>query len=184
MVDSSSRILSVIAGFRGNKSDLQILKSSTLYKDIENGIFLNSHKPFKVNGVDVPRYLVGIGEYAMLPWLLVPFLDPKPGSLEVNFNNVCRFMRASSLKAIASLKNWGVLSRPIKKGYKTAVACIGACSILHNMLIMREDYSAFCDELDDRILDNQNITGLKELTGDKAFVIRQALATRAKTEII
>lgn len=184
VVDSSSRILSVIAGFRGNKSDLQILKSSTLYKDIENGIFLNSHKPFKVNGVDVPRYLVGIGEYAMLPWLLVPFLDPKPGSLEVNFNNVCRFMRASSLKAIASLKNWGVLSRPIKKGYKTAVACIGACSILHNMLIMREDYSAFCDELDDRILDNQNITGLKELTGDKAFVIRQALATRAKTEII
>ncbi|KAI3445968.1 hypothetical protein Pfo_002633 [Paulownia fortunei] len=182
VVDSSSRILSVIAGFRGNKSDLQILKSSTLYKDIEEGVLLNSRRHINVNEVAVPQYLAGSGEYALLPWLLVPFVDPEPGSIEENFNNVHRLMRVSSLKAMASLRNWGVLNRPMKTEYKPAVACIGACSILHNMLIMREDYSAFCDDLDDKVLDNQNIASLEGiLTEEKAFNIRKVLATRAKS---
>ncbi|KAK6159326.1 hypothetical protein DH2020_006640 [Rehmannia glutinosa] len=181
VVDSSSRILIVIAGFRGNKTDLQILKSSSLCKDIEKGVLLNSQKHIAVNEVIVPQYLVGNGDYSLLPWLLVPFVDADRGSVEENFNNVHRLMRVSSLKAMASLRNWGVLSRFIDTEYKIAVACIGACSILHNMLIMREDYSAFCDELDDKVLDNQSRASLEgNLTEDKAFVIRKALATRAK----
>ncbi|KAG8368405.1 hypothetical protein BUALT_Bualt15G0042100 [Buddleja alternifolia] len=182
VVDSSSRILSVIAGFRGNKSDMQILESSTLFRDVEKRALLNSPRRVSVNDVDVPQYLVGIGEYALLPWLLVPFIDPEPGSIEENFNNVCNLMRVSSLKAMASLRNWGVLSRDMKMEYKIAVACIGACSILHNMLIMREDYSAFCDELDDQVSNNQKCSSLEgNSIEDKALAIRKALATRAKS---
>ncbi|KAL2254633.1 protein ALP1-like [Sesamum indicum] len=181
VVDSSSRILSVVAGFRGNKSNIQILKSSTLYQDIRKGILLNSSRPVKVNEVAVPQYLVGSGEYDLLPWLLVPFLDPKAGSVEESFNNVHRLMLVSSLKTMASLRNWGVLDRPMKMDYKSAVACIGACSILHNMLIMREDDSAFCYELDDQVVDNQNIASLGgNYVEENALVIRKALATRAK----
>ncbi|KAK4437898.1 hypothetical protein Salat_0123900 [Sesamum alatum] len=181
VVDSSSRILSVVAGFRGKKSNIQILKTSTFYKDIEKGILLNSSKPVKVNEVAVPQYLVGSGEYSLLPWLLVPFLDPEAGSVEENFNNVHRLMLVPSLKAMASLRNWGVLNRPMNTDYKTAVACVGACSILHNMLIMREDDSAFCYELDDQVVDNQNIASLGgNCVEENALVIRKALATRAK----
>ena len=35
VVDSSSRILSIVARFRGDRNDSRILKISTLYKDIE-----------------------------------------------------------------------------------------------------------------------------------------------------
>lgn len=179
-MDSSSRILSIVAGFRGSKSDLEILKSSNLYKDIEKGKILNSQRVVRVNDVDVPQYLVGSGEYALLPWLLVPFVDPKPGSVEENLNNVHRLMRDSSCKAMASLRNWGVLARPIKAEYKAAVACIGACSILHNMLIMREDYSAFCNESDDPAFHNHYVAGFEGNSIDeKAFDLRNALATRA-----
>lgn len=177
VVDSSSRILSIVAGFRGDKSDVQILKSSTLYKDIEKG------KILRLNDVAaaIPQYLIGSGEYPLLPWLLVPYLDPQPGSVEENFNNAHRLMRISLLKTLASLRNWGILNRPIKTEHKSAVACIGACSILHNMLIMREDYSSFCDEFDDRVGDNLRVASLEgNSTEEKAFVVRKTLATRAK----
>ncbi|XP_057787394.1 protein ALP1-like [Salvia miltiorrhiza] len=184
VVDSSSRILSIVAGFRGGKSDLNILKSSNLCKDIEKGKILNSQRLVRVNDVDVPQYLVGSGEYDLLPWLLVPFVDPKPGSVEENLNNAHSLMRDSSFKAMASLRNWGVLDRPIEAEYKAAVACIGACSILHNMLITREDYSAFCHDLDDdgAFLRDQNVASSEgNLIEESAFVLRNALATRARS---
>ncbi|XP_019165650.1 PREDICTED: putative nuclease HARBI1 [Ipomoea nil] len=145
VVDSSSRILSIIAGFRGQKGDSQILKSSTLYKDIENGGLLNS-QPMYINGVAVPQYFAGEGSYPLLPWLMLPFPCSVPGSNEGNFNNAHRITLLSAIKAIASLRNWGVLNSSIEAEDKIAVAYIGACSILHNMLLMREDFSAFIDE--------------------------------------
>lgn len=137
-----------------------------------------------MNDVDVPQYLVGSGEYPLLPWLLVPFVDPKPGSVEENLNKAHSLMQVSSYKAMASLRNWGVLDRPVKAEYKAAVACIGACSILHNMLMSREDYSAFCHEWDDdgASLHDQNVGRFEgDLVEENAPVIRNALATRARS---
>ncbi|CAK9178644.1 unnamed protein product [Ilex paraguariensis] len=185
IVDSSSRILSIIAGFRGDKGDSRILKSSTLYKDIQGGMVLNS-EPICVDGVDIPQYLVGDGGYPLLPWLVVPFVDPKAGSFEENFNNAHHLMRLPAIKTIASLKKWGVLSRPIEVEFKTAVAYIGACSILHNVLLMREDYSALCDELGDYSLHDQNSQFYRDASLEessiekKASEIRSVLATRAR----
>lgn len=179
VVDSSSRILSIVAGFRGDKPDSTVLKLSTLHKDVEEGRVLNSN-PVYVNGAAVNQYLVGNGGYPLLPWLIVPYEDFLPGSCEEKFNAAHRFLRVPALKAIASLKNWGVLSKPITEEVKSAVAFIGACSILHNVLLMREDDSALCDCSGDDY-DHQFHGEFRNLEDDskKGFEIRRALAAKA-----
>lgn len=185
VVDSSSRILSIIAGFRGKKGDTQILKSSTLYKDIEEGALLNS-PPMYINGVAIPQYFAGEGSYPLLPWLMLPFPCSVPGSNEGNFNNALRIMLLSALKAIASLRNWGVLNRSIEAEDKIAVAYIGACSILHNMLLMREDFSAFIDGRDEHSFQYcQSSQFPEEISPQKmalASAIRGALATKVSEQ--
>ncbi|OMO63249.1 Harbinger transposase-derived nuclease [Corchorus olitorius] len=186
VVDSSSRILSIIAGFKGDKGDSRILKSSTLYKDIEEGRLLNS-SPVVVNGVAVNQYLVGDGKYPLLPWLMVPFADVFQGSSEGKFNVAHRAMRVSALKTIASLKNWGILNKPMQEEFKAAVAVIGACSILHNVLLMREDDSALCEMVGDYSVDDQSSkycveASLEEdsIGKQQASVIRDALAAEVR----
>lgn len=185
VVDSSSRILSIVAGYNGSKPNSCILKSSSLYKDIEGKCLLNS-QPTDVNDVSIPQYLVGDGGYPLLPWLLVPFVNPLNDSSKENFNSVIRLMRVPVLRTIASLKNWGVLSRGVDAEFKTAVAYVGACSILHNALLLREDYTSLCDELSDSSCYDERShyhmdTSLEEdVTEKKASVIRSALATVAR----
>ncbi|KAJ9175304.1 hypothetical protein P3X46_013871 [Hevea brasiliensis] len=183
VVDSSSRILSVIAGFRGDKGNCRILKSTTLYKDIEEGRLLNS-SPVIFNGVAINQYLIGGKGYPLLPWLMVPFVDALPGSYEEVFNTANNLMRVSAFRTVASLKNWGVLCKPIEEELKTAVAFIGACSILHNALLMREDDSALLDVGDYSLYDQGPQccdADLEEtLIERKASDIRIALATRVK----
>lgn len=188
VVDSSSRILSIVAGFNGQKGNFQILKSSTLYKDIvDSKKLLNSQHIQYIDNVAIPQYIVGdVGCYPLLPWLIVPFRDPMSNSCEERFNLGYDLMRVSGLRTIASLRSWGVLSRPIEAELKTAVAYIGACSILHNCLLMRDDFSALCDGLDNYSLYDQKIDWFRDVTleedmsDNKAFEIRRALAARAR----
>ncbi|KAM7493761.1 hypothetical protein LguiB_028370 [Lonicera macranthoides] len=154
-VDSNSRVLSVVAGFHGNKSNLCVLNLSSLCKDIEIRNLLNS-LPMYIKDVTTPQYLLGGGGYPLCPWLIVPFVDLMPSLIEENFNVAHRTMHLLVLRTIASLKNWGVLRRPIDAKLKTVMAYIGACSILRNALIMREDYSALCDRPGDYSLDDEN----------------------------
>ncbi|KAL5562492.1 hypothetical protein UlMin_032239 [Ulmus minor] len=175
VVDSSSRILSIVARFRGDRNDSRILKSSTLYKDIEGGRLLNS-PPVYLNGVAIDQYFVGDGRYPLLPWLIVPFVDAIPGSSEEYFNAAHKQIRLSASRTILSLKNWGVLSQPIREEVKTVVAYVGACSTLHNALLMREDYSALSDDLEAHSLYDRSSQDQR----DNALVIRSALASRAK----
>ncbi|KAG9452937.1 hypothetical protein H6P81_005841 [Aristolochia fimbriata] len=148
VVDASSKILSITAGHRGNKGDLEILKSSTFYREIVGGQLLNS-PPVCLNGVAVPQYVMGDGAYPLLPWLMVPFVEPAPLSAEEDFNAVHQSLCRPALRTIASLRKWGILSQPIDEETNLAVACIGACAILHNMLLTREDYSALSDGSED-----------------------------------
>ncbi|XP_028794023.1 protein ANTAGONIST OF LIKE HETEROCHROMATIN PROTEIN 1-like [Neltuma alba] len=181
VVDSSSRILSIIAGFRGHKSNSRIIRSSTFYRDIEEGKLLNS-PAIDIDGVAINQYLIGDSSFPFLPWLMIPFAESLPGSYEENFNSAHKLMRISALRTIDSLKNWGILSRPIKEELKMAVAYIGACSILHNSLLMREDFSALSGGQDYQF---QNLS-IKDSRSEEnsntmnAWIVRSALATRAK----
>lgn len=183
VVDSTSRILSVIAGFRGDKGRSRVLRLSSLFKDIEEERLLRS-PPLDVKGVNANPYLVGDEGYPLLPWLIVPFANATTGSCEAYFNVAHSLMLTPALKTIASLRNWGVLSRPIKEDFRTSVAYIGACSILHNALLMREDYSALCSELGDSSLNDHQTHRLLdagwEVSSGKGRVLRDALAALAK----
>ncbi|XP_027348316.1 protein ALP1-like [Abrus precatorius] len=180
VVDSSFRILTIVAGFLGHKSDSRILKSSTLFNDIEEGTLLNAPPLNAVN-----QYLIADSGYPLLPWLIVPFVNPVNGSVEENFNAVHEAMRVPALRTAASLRNWGVLSRPVTEEIKMVVAYIGACSILHNGLLMREDFSALASGLEDwtqRCSDNSEPCALEEESpvSSKALALRSTLATMAK----
>lgn len=181
VVDSSSRILSIAAGFRGDKSNAEVLRSSTLFKDVTRGGLLAGPSVL-VNGEGVNQYLVGNLGYPLLPWLMVPYAHPIWGSPEENFNAACRKMRLSALRAASSLKSWGVLRQPVEEEFKRAVAYIGACSILHNVLLMRGDYSALADVGGDDSLDDQSFQyrTTRDTVDSKTTVIRTALATKAR----
>lgn len=185
VVDTSSKILSIVAGINGKKGNQLVLKSSTLYQDIESNNLLNS-PPIDINGVSIPQYLIGDKSYPFLPWLMVPFHQPVMNSYEENFNSAHNVMLASGFRTIDSLKKWGVLSKPIKEEIKTMVAYIGACSILHNALLMREDYSSLSGksdeylQYDDSSQYHGDVSFVDNSIDQKAFEIRSALATRAR----
>lgn len=187
VVDSSCRILSIFAGSHGDKSNLRVLRSSTLYKDIEEGSLLNS-PPILIEKDAIPQYLVGDFGYPLLPWLIVPFDDPKPGSNDERFNDTLRLMRVSMQKTVASLKSWGILSKPIEEEeFRNGVAYIGACAILHNALLLREDYSGLCDRVEDRMIQDQTSLQSSDYIQSKmdgswieGSVVRSELATKAK----
>ncbi|KAJ1399064.1 Harbinger transposase-derived nuclease domain [Sesbania bispinosa] len=179
VVDSTCRVLSIAAGFLGHKSDSEILKASTLFKDIEEGVLMNAASP--VN--ELNQYLIGDSGYPLLPWLMVPFVDTLPGSVEENFNDAHRLMRLAALRTDASLRNWGVLKRPVQEELRMAVAYIGACSILHNSLLMREDFSALAGGFEDhrQSHDSHRPCAVEEdPVMAKALVVRTTLATMAK----
>ncbi|TKY59079.1 putative nuclease HARBI1 [Spatholobus suberectus] len=169
VVDSSFRILTIVAGFLGDKTDSQILKASTLFKDIQQGALLNAA---------FNQYVIADSQYPLLPWLMVPFADPLPGSAEANFNAAHEIMRLPALRAAASLKNWGVLSRPVGEELKMAVAYIGACSILHNSLLMREDLSALASGFEE--CSSGPRASEDEAVSPKALALRDTLATVAR----
>lgn len=182
VVDASSKILSIVAGFTGKKSNQYVLKASSLYNDIESNKLLNS-KPIDINGVLVPQYLIGEKGYPFLPWLMVPFDQPVvANSCEENFNSAHNLMMSFGYRTVDSLKKWGVLSKPVNEGIKTMVGYIGACSILHNALLMREDNSSLSEKFDEykdsRYCMDDGFGD--DLVARKAVEIRSALATRAR----
>ncbi|QCD83239.1 hypothetical protein DEO72_LG2g3582 [Vigna unguiculata] len=86
-------------------------------------------------------------------------------------------MRLPALRTAASLRNWGVLSRPVTEELKMAVAYIGACSILHNSLLMREDFSALASGFEDS--DSGSCDSFEgEAVSSKALALRDTLAKK------
>uniref|UniRef100_A0A0E0L8A3 DDE Tnp4 domain-containing protein n=1 Tax=Oryza punctata TaxID=4537 RepID=A0A0E0L8A3_ORYPU len=135
---ASSRILSLAAGFRGDRTDLEVLKLSSLYHELEQGKVL-----------DHGQYLAGDGDgYPLLPWLMVPFPGPAvPGSPEARFNAAHDAMCRKARRTVRSLKGWGAIARlRDEESPRAAVACIGTCAMLHNVLLAREDHSALAPE--------------------------------------
>ncbi|RLM55241.1 hypothetical protein C2845_PM10G03670 [Panicum miliaceum] len=135
---ASSRILSLAAGFRGDRTDLEVLRLSSLFQEVEQGRVL-----------EPAQYLVGDGGgYPLLPWLMVPFRGPVvPGSPEAAFNAAHRAMCRPVRRAVRSLMGWGAIARlHEEESPRAAVACIGTCAMLHNVLLTREDYSALAPD--------------------------------------
>ncbi|XP_074561604.1 protein ANTAGONIST OF LIKE HETEROCHROMATIN PROTEIN 1-like [Curcuma longa] len=174
VADSSSRITHFVAGLRGDHTNFMVLKSSSLYKDVQEGKLLGA-----------TQYLVADGCYPLLPWLMVPFCDPAHGSSDENFNARHRSMRQPAIRVVQSMKNWGALSSLAEEeNAKMAVACIGTCAILHNVLLMRDDFSTLSD-IDDKwhtdLEHSGKDPGLEDFAIEsRASTLRSMLALRAR----
>jgi hypothetical protein len=172
---ASSRILSLAAGFRGDRTDLEVLKLSSLYHEVEQGKLL-----------DPAQYLVGDGTgYPLLPWLMVPFQGPIiPGSPEAEFNAAHKAMCRPARRAVRSLMGWGAVARlHEEESPRAAVTCIGTCAMLHNVLLAREDYSALApeeegDEADicSGAMQSRGDAATVEEVDERAVAMRSALA--------
>ncbi|ERM97849.1 hypothetical protein AMTR_s00118p00128830 [Amborella trichopoda] len=77
---------------------------------------------------------------------MIPYTELVASSYEEDFNVIHELMRRPVLRTFASLSNWGILAYPIDEEFKMGVACIGACVILHNVLLMRVDYTSLPDD--------------------------------------
>ncbi|GLJ36781.1 hypothetical protein SUGI_0741590 [Cryptomeria japonica] len=184
VADSCGRILSITTGLSGDKGDARVLRSSSLFADVEQGRLLNS-ETVKMKGVAVPQYLVGDGGYPLLPWLMVPFADPLEASCQEDFNAKLLVMRKPALRTIACLSSWGILSKPIEdEDVRGGVACIGACAILHNLVLFRED--GFDTSIQDCSLRDyssqyyRDASREESLIEHKASLVRNALALHAR----
>lgn len=133
-----------------------------------------------LNDAAFDQYLIGDSRYPLLPWLMVPYVDAIPGSVEADFNSALQVMRLPALRTVASLRNWGVLSRPVSEDVKMVVAYIGACSILHNGLLMREDFSALASGFEDSCTGNCNMLQEEEGVSSKALALRDELAKKLR----
>ncbi|KAI0512420.1 hypothetical protein KFK09_013059 [Dendrobium nobile] len=170
VADVSSRILSFSVKFHGERSGFEVLKQSSLYKDAMEGRLLGPE-----------QYLVGDESQNLYPWLMVPFAKPVPGSCEEDFNLALRVMCWPARRAIYSLHNWRVLSRLEKESAKVAVAFIGTCAILHNILLMKEDDSALADVGEEFLLSSEQYRNEEKHTADKkAILLRSTLAVKAR----
>jgi hypothetical protein len=178
---ASSRILSLAAGFRGDRADLEVLRLSSLYQELEQGKLLQPGQA---------QYLVGDGSgYPLLPWLMVPFQGPAvPGSPESKFNAAHKAMCRPARRAVRSLMGWGAIARlHEEESPRAAVTCIGTCAMLHNVLLAREDYSALAPEEGEEEEEGVRLeamqgrrdgaTGVEEFKVDeRAVALRSALA--------
>ncbi|KAK8950997.1 hypothetical protein KSP39_PZI003705 [Platanthera zijinensis] len=170
VADVSSRILSFVAMFRGDPPAFELLTKSTLYKKAVEGHLLGPE-----------QYLVGDEGHHLFPWLMVPFVKPVPGSCEEDFNLALQMMCWPARRAIYSLHNWKVLSRLEEEASKVAVAFIGTCAILHNVLLMNDDESALADVGDECLLSSvQYKDEEKPAAVQKAVLLRNTLAMKAR----
>ncbi|KAI5071253.1 hypothetical protein GOP47_0013504 [Adiantum capillus-veneris] len=185
VVDSDSRILNIAAGFAGGTGDSKVLRLSALYDDVQSCKLLNGPS-VQANGLEVPQYLVGDAGLPLLPWLMVPFEDTDFYPYKVHFNQRHLIARQAVLRAFASLRKWRIFGRAMSVDVKTAVSMIGACSILHNMLLHKgEPLDLEEDHLQDYSMHDSLIQYDKDYVEDEegssedhmlALHIRDALA--------
>ncbi|XLR00444.1 hypothetical protein S83_066642 [Arachis hypogaea] len=120
---------------------------------------------------------------------MVPFAaeEAAAGSNEESFNVAIDVTKIPAIRTTTSLRNWGVLDGPVLEEIKVAVAYIGACFILHNALLMRENFSALAGEIEGYHLQQQRYREFCRLDlenddsiTEKALVIRSTLVTMVK----
>ena len=134
VVDANYRFLGVCIGWPGSVHDARVFAHSNLYKKITEEELLPS-KPLRVNGVDVPLFLIGDSAYPLNTWLMKPF--PHNGVLtteQKTFNyRLCR-ARIVVENAYGRLKaRWRRLMKRNDMHVRNIPNVVAVACILHNM---------------------------------------------------
>jgi hypothetical protein len=184
VVDAEGKFLDVCIGWPGSVHDTRVFKNSQLYHNVENGIWLNG-EPKLISGCQVPQYIVGDAGYPHLAWLLVPYPGMELPDVKDRFNYFQSVTRIIVEMAFGRLKGiWRILfRRMVKPDIKTLPTLIGACAVLHNIMLERGDL------VDERLIplpeevQNGACPRLARTGNHDADVIRDALAEYSFTNL-
>ncbi|XP_010907621.3 protein ANTAGONIST OF LIKE HETEROCHROMATIN PROTEIN 1 isoform X4 [Elaeis guineensis] len=138
LVDSEGRFLDVSVGWHGSMTPAQIITRTKLYK--AQHVVLAGGPPVELNGVSVPRYLLGSSCCPLLPWLLTPFkmVDSRSSSSKDSiFNSVhARGMELADRAFGRVRARWQLLQTSWKEDCAEALPYVVVAScLLHNYLI-------------------------------------------------
>eukprot|EP01018_Ginkgo_biloba_P031683 Gb_23661 [translate_table: standard] len=73
IVDSNMQFLDICTGWPRSLNDTRLVRNSSFYILCEGGERLNEHM-ISISIINMREYIVGDGDYKLLPWLIVPFL--------------------------------------------------------------------------------------------------------------
>ncbi|XP_055791277.1 putative nuclease HARBI1 [Salvelinus fontinalis] len=122
--DSQCLITNIEAKWPGSVNDFHILQKSVLYHQFQQGCF--------------DGQLVADNEYPCLPFLMTPYLNPKPGA-ESCFNEALYETRACIKTTFTTLRSRFGCLKGLRVSPQRACDIIVACMVLHNVAIIRKE---------------------------------------------
>ncbi|GAQ92968.1 hypothetical protein KFL_012280015 [Klebsormidium nitens] len=141
LVDADGKFLDVCIGWPGSTNDSRVLRNSELCHKIINQEWLQGPTK-RLRGCDVGQYIVGDSGFPAYSWLVVPYPGDHLPEVRDRFNYFHSSTRIIVECAFGRLKGiWRILLRRIyKPDIKFLPITIGACVVLHNMMLQNGDY--------------------------------------------
>ena len=136
VVDKRKRILWMYLGAKGGEHDSAVFKSSNLYETLEK-MFLDSDGKMHKNYMNNPFYIIGDSAYLLHPFLLLPFDNALPHSIEDTFNYITTSSSRSNVEcAFGEVDDqWGIFWHPLKFDLDKQKNIIDDAFWLHNFIL-------------------------------------------------
>ena len=140
VADSNCKFIHASAGFPGAMSFAQMLRSSALQRDIQNGVILNAPSRI-IDGNDVKPLLVGNSNFDLNSWLMTPYSQtPNISAAQNNFNTALGSAREKIVQTFGLLRGrWRCLLETMKEDTLRVPTTVIACCVLHNLCLEMED---------------------------------------------
>ncbi|KAI4979018.1 hypothetical protein ZWY2020_015771 [Hordeum vulgare] len=145
-VDPEMRFWNIHLTSAGSMDQLSILQNSKFFKECEKGAHLNGSKlKADLDGPEVGEYIIGDEGYPLLPWLITPYQQEDLSDSKAEFNRRHSSATSCALKALARFEDtWRCLQGETRwpDNLDTLEMMLGACCLLHNIVIDMEDDAA------------------------------------------
>ena len=138
VVDNQYRFLDIYVGWPGSVHDTRVFAHSSLYIKGEAGTLIQSHER-TIEGVKVPRFLIGDSAYPLLNWLMKPYSQSSATSSDKITYRISR-ARIVVENAFGRLK--GRWRRFLKRNYmliENVSTTVAAACVLHNICEMHNE---------------------------------------------
>uniref|UniRef100_A0A8I6YPE4 DDE Tnp4 domain-containing protein n=1 Tax=Hordeum vulgare subsp. vulgare TaxID=112509 RepID=A0A8I6YPE4_HORVV len=145
-VDPEMRFWNIHLTSAGSMDQLSILQNSKFFKECEKGAHLNGSKlKAYLDGPEVGEYIIGDEGYPLLPWRITPYQQEDLSDSKAEFNRRHSSATSCALKALARFEDtWSCLQGETRwpDNLDTLEMMLGACCLLHNIVIDMEDDAA------------------------------------------
>lgn len=132
LVDHQGKFTHLSAGWPGKTHEAKIFNKSTLFTKGQEGT-LFAPGTVEINGIPVPRVILGGPAYPLLPWLMVPYTGDLDGAKDA-FNATLDRCQEPLEEAFSRLKGrWRCLTGRNDCAVENLPRLISACCVLHNI---------------------------------------------------